>query len=171
MPCNSDHLAPTRDEREEADQWMTSARALLDEVVSFDDRLRELILSGDKLGAARAVAGAPPGRFLRESGILAGSLNEVYGPAVTEGHRQMLLALRQQVGEHLKLVDDASSDSICPERLAQIEADQVEHRKADLDRLMKTLGAAGDRERLAKVVAADPAQPLEPQLGFDPDQF
>lgn len=50
---------------------------------------------------------------------------------------------------------------------------QTKHRQDDLDRL--TVVFAKDvkthRERLMKVLFADPTEPLEPQLGFNPDDF
>lgn len=50
---------------------------------------------------------------------------------------------------------------------------QIEHRKADLDRLIRTLTDAEDidYDRLRKVLDADPYLPLESQLGFDPDSI
>lgn len=56
-------------------------------------------------------------------------------------------------------------------QLEQIRKAQVEHRKADVARLLKSLGAAGDVERLRKVLDVDVNKPLEPQLGFSPDDF
>lgn len=55
--------------------------------------------------------------------------------------------------------------------MSLIVARQVAHRQMDLDRLADTFNKNKDAERLAKVWAADPAKPLEPQLGFDPDDF
>jgi hypothetical protein len=52
-----------------------------------------------------------------------------------------------------------------------VQADQIEHRKEDLKRLKKTFMKSKDAERLGKVMLADPKLPLEPQLGFDPDEF
>jgi hypothetical protein len=53
----------------------------------------------------------------------------------------------------------------------KIRKDQVEHRKEDLARLERKFIKNRDTERLNKVWAADPKKPLEPQLGFDPDEF
>jgi len=64
-----------------------------------------------------------------------------------------------------------------------VERDQVAHRKEDLARLENTFraaisdqkamgrtgGASELHAKLGLVVTADPALPLEPQLGFDPD--
>jgi hypothetical protein len=59
-----------------------------------------------------------------------------------------------------------------PQKLLNlIKRRQTAHRKEDLERLEKTFIASKDTERLAKVWAASPKRPLEPQLGFNPDSF
>jgi hypothetical protein len=62
-------------------------------------------------------------------------------------------------------------DSLDDETVAWLTNEQLDHRQADLSRLMKTFGASGDTVRLRKVLDADPSQPLVPQLGFSPDEF
>jgi hypothetical protein len=52
-----------------------------------------------------------------------------------------------------------------------IEKAQVDHRQKDLDRLKRTFTTARDAEKLGLVMLADPKKPLEPQLGFDADDF
>jgi hypothetical protein len=67
---------------------------------------------------------------------------------------------------------------------ALVDRHQIAHRKEDLARLENTLRAAiADQKALGReggtdlhaklglVVTADPKQPLEPQLGFDPDSI
>lgn len=60
---------------------------------------------------------------------------------------------------------------IPPASLSLIEKEQIAHRKEDLKRLEKTFKESKDAQRLGLVVLADPTKPLEPQLGFDPDEF
>ena len=51
---------------------------------------------------------------------------------------------------------------------------QKKHRQADLDRLITTLGKNPTKKNkglLKKVLEANPSTPLEPQLGFNPDDF
>jgi hypothetical protein len=55
--------------------------------------------------------------------------------------------------------------------MAIVNKEQVKHRKQDLARLKKAFTKSRDAERLGKVMLADPNKPLEPQLGFDPDEF
>lgn len=53
----------------------------------------------------------------------------------------------------------------------ELIAQQVEHRREDIKRLGHVFVENGDWGRLRLVMEADPEQPLEPQLGFDPDEF
>ena len=51
---------------------------------------------------------------------------------------------------------------------------QEKHRQADLNRLITALGknlTQKNKSLLKKVLEADPSKPLEPQLGFNPDDF
>lgn len=66
----------------------------------------------------------------------------------------------------------AAYNKLKPEINAVLEA-QEKHRQADLDRLVRVLSASEpiDYEKLRKVLAADTSKPLEPQLGFNPDDF
>lgn len=53
----------------------------------------------------------------------------------------------------------------------KINVDQMNHRQEDLDRLEKVFLGSRDSEKLGKVWSADVQYPLEPQLGFDPNEF
>lgn len=69
-------------------------------------------------------------------------------------------------------VEGQYSDDVEEEIVAVLER-QTQHRQADIDRLVRTLSAAKtiDYAKLSKVLAADITKPLEPQLGFDPDEI
>jgi hypothetical protein len=59
-----------------------------------------------------------------------------------------------------------------PKKLvAAISTSQIKHRREDLDRLEKTFIKNKNTELLQKVWDADPSKPLEPQLGFNPDDY
>ncbi len=64
-----------------------------------------------------------------------------------------------------------SGGEVDPDFLKTVYKNQVKHRKEDLKRLEETFRASRDAEKLGLVLLADPTQPLEPQLGFDPDAF
>lgn len=80
--------------------------------------------------------------------------------------------------------------NITDAQMVSITADQVAHRREDLRRLEQvfrdylaeafmsqgpdalfTQDFKDTAERLQKVLDADPNKPLEPQLGFDPDEY
>jgi phosphoribosylaminoimidazole-succinocarboxamide synthase len=70
----------------------------------------------------------------------------------------------------LNLIND--KDYVLPaEVVKEVQAEQVKHRKADLKRLERVFLTNKDALRLGKVLLADPKKPLEPQLGFDADEF
>ncbi len=65
-------------------------------------------------------------------------------------------------------------DSELAEEVSKTLKIQEKHRKADLDRLIKTLSknpTEKNKQRLRLVLDADVSKPLEPQLGFDPDSL
>lgn len=73
----------------------------------------------------------------------------------------------------LKIFEDNPGISVkLPKKfVAALAESQIKHRKEDLARLEKTFIKDQDTENLQKVWDADPMQPLEPQLGFNPDDF
>jgi hypothetical protein len=87
--------------------------------------------------------------------------------------------LREMV---LKLLD---GKKLTASETALVNKNQIVHRKEDLKRLEKFFRAVIEDQkamgrytgmdetfaRFGKVLSADPRDPLEPQLGFDPDAF
>lgn len=72
----------------------------------------------------------------------------------------------------IALVEGEMSPADVPADIVkEIQRRQVAHREEDLKRLEETFIKKKDHERLALVWKAKPAKPLEPQLGFDPDDF
>lgn len=65
----------------------------------------------------------------------------------------------------------ADGGELSPTQRKHVEEAQVAHRREDLQRLRETFKAKGDFDRFESVVKADPTKPLEPQLGFGPDDF
>lgn len=65
----------------------------------------------------------------------------------------------------------AAGGDLTDHQRTQVQKKQVSHREEDLRRLMKTFGVMGDRAKLQVVIVADPNLPLDPQLGFSPDDY
>lgn len=49
--------------------------------------------------------------------------------------------------------------------------DQVKHRQEDLMRIIEHFAKKNNLEVIRRIVNVDVTQPLEPQLGFDPDDY
>jgi predicted transcriptional regulator len=79
----------------------------------------------------------------------------------------------------LNMIND--KDYVLPAAVVKkVKTNQTKHRKEDLVRLEKTFremiaSGEGDApelyENLGRVMTADPTEELEPQLGFNPDDF
>lgn len=69
------------------------------------------------------------------------------------------------------LIND--EESVTASELDTILSDQEKHRQVDLDRVAVVLSKnlKKNKEKLKKVLDADISRPLEPQLGFNPDDF
>lgn len=69
------------------------------------------------------------------------------------------------------LIND--EESVTASELDTILSDQEKHRQVDLDRVAVVLSKnlMKNKEKLKKVLDADISRPLEPQLGFNPDDF
>ena len=69
------------------------------------------------------------------------------------------------------LINDEKS--VTAAELDTILSDQEKHRQVDLDRVAVVLSKnlKKNKEKLQKVLDADISRPLEPQLGFNPDDF
>lgn len=92
--------------------------------------------------------------------------------AAAEAEHEAVISQLSAKIDHLRdviwyLVNDPN---VVESEVEQILADQERHRQDDLNRLLATKGfKRGAKHQL--VLAADPSYPLEPQLGFNPDDF
>ena len=89
--------------------------------------------------------------------------------------RKKLDELTAEADKLREILIDAVENNKVPEPdeklMKEIVKRQIDHRKMDLARLEDTFTRNKDADRLKKVWAANPKLPLEPQLGFDPDDF
>ena len=168
MPCRCDDYDTYQDDRADAARsaWRTNAKQVADAATHAGDLLREHILgNGDNLAAA----------IRKDVDKLAAESDNAHsrlrGVDTADDARLMRL-VEKLVNEYRRLLRLAVSPTTIPaDELAAITRDQIAHRRADLDRLLKVFGATANRAMLTTVLAADPALPLEPQLGFDPDSY
>lgn len=165
MPCRSDYLEPTPGERAATTKLRKEVEALGDRLTAAMDVLREYLLGNEPVTATLTYVNIDAGReyvALREQNdklyvkVAPETMAKVNGMC-SEYHDLNTLVCRMEPPTK--------------KELEQVRRAQVKHREEDLRRLMKTFGQTADRERLAKVLAADNTKPLEPQLGFSPDEF
>lgn len=165
MPCRSEYMEPTYQEREKERKLRKDFETLGNQATYGADVLREYLLGN-----------------LTEKDILMwvnrdftstyddlcerNAKSYVKVPTETAAKVHVLIKEYQQL-------DGLATRMEAPtkKQLAKIEKDQITHREEDLKRLMKTFADKGDRVRLRKVLDADNTKPLEPQLGFSPDAF
>lgn len=145
------------------DEWKKEADSLMLAL----DRAREAILSGageDDVAVRQvaAIAKSEQGKW--------GALRDVAQRFRTTTDEHRVGSDMKDVQEvHDRLVAEASSITSGAVNTSAIESQQVAHRKEDMKRLIKTFAESGNFELAAKVAQADPNKPLQPQIGFDPN--
>lgn len=165
MPCRSDYMEPTAEERKATRELRESVEALGDKLTYSMDVIREYLLGNMELPATLAFINFDAdGEYVR----LREKNDKLYVkvPAETMAQVNKMVSQYEELNELATRMEPPSK-----KQLQKIEKDQIEHRERDLRRLMKTLAAAGERELLKRVLDADNKKPLAPQLGFNPDDY
>ncbi len=164
MACRSDYMEPTPTERMETNKVNSELKTLADELTHSCDVLREYLLGSNDVPVFKHVNRNYSARVLNlvdKSGGLYVKANAGLLDHVTELNTNYIYVNALLV----------SGVDITPEIVEVLNKQQIEHREADLKRLMKVFADNLDRVRLRKVLDADATKPLAPQLGFDPDEF
>lgn len=167
MPCKSDYMEPTADEKGAAAEIRKQFEEIGDKATAGADLLREYLLGNV---AAHRILNKVNQPLVAEFDHLC-EIDDKNYVKVSKDFRmqvQLLVNTYEQINE---LTGSTGKDSLDDETVAWLTNQQLDHRQADLARLMKTFGASGDTVRLRKVLDADPNLPLAPQLGFDADEF
>ena len=165
MPCRSDYMEPTANERAES----AAVRQLFEDIgnkaCQFSDALREYLLDNVELEDVLGYLNHDlDGDYLRAVPHLKGLYVSVPGETTAK--------VNELVQEYTDLNEMViTKQKLTPAELESLAFTQQQHREADLVRLMKTFGETGDRKRLLAVLQADATRLLEPQLGFNPDDF
>lgn len=165
MPCRSDYMEPTATEHAATNKWNKAMKALADDITFSSDVLREFILSGE----------AVPATFQhvnRQYTDRVANFSQQFSKLYVKGDSGLLEHARELAANYDWLNAQLITGKHQPKEVTKkVEKQQIAHRKADLKRLMASLGAKGDAARLRKVLDADPTKPLDDQLGFSPDAF
>lgn len=161
-------MEPTANEKAETKALREEYEALADEATADADVLREYVLGNV---AAERILGRV-NKDLSGKYVALRKRNEKLYVKVPD---QIAAPCNQATGEY-EIADQlahakAAGRPIDDETLEEVERIQIEHREADLRRLMKTFADSGDRKNLRIVLEADSNLPLAVQLGFDPDDF
>lgn len=176
MPCRVD--PPTNYERAQLSDAERTFEKVLDSMTHKADMVREIILS----------AGGQQKNLTADQALALGAL--------LEGRSGLLAKFRDQVAAidrlwlspasgstyHLKdkVLNEYLQATNVAERMvetgkkvgiAAIHKAQVKHRKEDIKRLIKHFADKKDFDMVAKLAQVDFEKPLEPQIGFDPDDF
>lgn len=165
MPCRCDYMEPTNTERANRSKWHDDALKVADSIAYQNDIAREFLLGNVEKNPAlddskhRAGAAALNG------------LSRLYGPTINADDRALAAEVEKQMKANETLRKYIAKGSLTEKQREKVEKDQIKHRQADLDRLMEVFGASHDSQRMRLVLAADITKPLEPQLGFSPDEF
>lgn len=93
--------------------------------------------------------------------------------AMERGEQKRLIDRLTRENDELreKLLTLLSGGTLTKPESNEILASQIAHRKEDLKRLKQQFKKNKDALRYGLVGLADPKKPLEPQLGFNPDDF
>jgi hypothetical protein len=167
MPCRSEYMEPNANEKGAAAEIRSQFEEIGDRATASADTLREYLLGNVAAQKILTVVNQPlADEFERLEELNTKNYVKVSEPFLSQVER--LVSEYVNVNE---IVTHTGKDSLDDELKAEILEVQIEHRKADLARLMKTFAASGDTERLRKVIDADPMEPLTVQLGFSPDEF
>lgn len=171
MPCRSDYMEPTEREKKAWAVWREDAQSLADRLVYSTDVLREHILAGNSDEVRPILSHVDKSNYYRdEVKKLQDRYKKLYlAPAKYDEYNKRLPNLLGDYTAVDRIV--VKGEKLEKDVLASIEKDQSVHREEDLRRLMKVFAESGDRQRLKKVLDADNTKPLEPQLGFSPDDF
>ena len=167
MGCRSDYLEPTPQEKAGAAELRKQFEEIGDRATHGADILREYLLGNV---AAQRILNVVNQPLLAEFEKL-DQLNAKNYVKVSEPFLSQVRGLVRTYERVNKIATHTGKDSLDDETKAHLMDAQIEHRKADLARLMKVFAGLGDTENLRKVIDADPMQPLAPQLGFDADDY
>lgn len=167
MPCRSDYMEPTHNERKQLSVWKETVKKAADELEYTLDLMREYLISGTNKDKILVRINED---WLDKTNRLDESRKEIY--AMIRPDFKYLTEFNKMVAEYIILNSFITKRrKMTPKAFVKIQEAQTKHRQKDLDRLLVTFAEQRDFDRLRAVMEADPSKPLESQLGFDPDAF
>lgn len=181
MPCNTDYMYPTQSEITSLHTKELDLKTAADKMVFATDVVRDIILdSKGKLlkkdeykkktvesylssRAALEAEGEKTSTAMRQEYAYSqrsNSTGDVYKRALSEYQYVMDVAVRFIAGEKIYVKE-----------IKNIETQQIEHRKGDIQRLILVFADKKDFKMIKKLSSVDFTLPLADQIGFDPDDY
>lgn len=182
MPCNSDYMYPTQNEISRLHSRELELKAVADKMVFTTDVIRDIILDSkgtllkkdeykrktvqtaindqaalETVGAAVFASMASEYAYQQGSGR---STVQTYTRARSEYQYVLEVAVRFLAGTKIYVKE-----------IKNIQAQQVEHRKGDIQRLILHFADKKDFKMIKKLSSVDFTLPLADQIGFDPDDY
>lgn len=179
MPCNSDYMNPTAGEKKALSTFEKKLNGVSDAMVVGADAMREIVLNNkksifDNLFISSVMLTAANAYILQGDRIVNEIKNSyAYRCGSKEcGALDVYARARAEYQEVLEVfVNFAEGKKVSVKSLNNIRKRQEEHRKEDIKRLIKVFADKGDFLTVTKLANADTTLPLEPQIGFNPDDF
>lgn len=180
MPCNTDYMYPTQGEISQLHKRELQLKEIADKMVFATDVVRDIILdSKGKLLIKDSYKVITIEGYLHSRDLLekqgAEALEQViHSYAHTKGLNTEDVYRRAQ-SEYTYVLDIAvrfiAGEKIYIKEIRNIEKQQVEHRKGDIQRLILHFADKKDFRMIRTLSSVDFTLPLEPQIGFDPDKY
>jgi len=162
MPCSSE---PSRWEYEQHEGMTSQFRVLADRLTHANDVIREYLLGNVEHSVVMKFINLD---VERASTVLIKKAQGLY----VRVNPDIIQHVEELVADYKWLNDFATRQTkMKPSDFDRVKADQFEHRKEDIARLIKTFANDGDISKLRLVLDASASAPLAPQLGFDPDDY
>lgn len=181
MPCNSDYMMPTQAERLSLVRSETLLKNVLDAMTHDADIAREIVLAAEGQQKNLKVSDLGPlaDILASSSKLLADAkryVEDIYKNYTfqTEKKKSDIVSLANSVIPEYERAIQAARDITTETKkiaIGKIKTDQVRHRKGDIQRLIIHFAKKNSFIMVEMLSKVDFNQPLEPQIGFDPDKY
>lgn len=181
MPCNSDYMMPTQSERLSLMRSETLLKNVLDTMTHDADVAREIVLAAEgyqkdlkvsDLGTLTEIL-ASSSKLIADSKKYVEDIYRNYTFQTEKKNSDMVNLANSVIPEYeraIQTVRDIISDTK-KVAIGKIKTDQVRHRKGDIQRLIIHFAKKNSFIMVEMLSKVDFNQPLEPQIGFDPDKY
>lgn len=182
MPCNTDYMYPTQREISSLHGIEVELKGVADKMVFATDVVRDIILDSKgkllkrdeyKRKTVQAYVDSrasleAEGATVRSSMSGEYAYSNGYGKSTVEAYTRALSEYQYVLDVAVRFLNN---EKIYVKEIKNIEAQQVEHRKGDIQRLILVFADKKDFKMIKKLSSVDFTLPLAGQIGFDPDDY